>query len=138
MGAPLQARRVRERLRAGGAVERDELIELGVRHRDGRDHLGVELDRLRLQDRQNDVFDAGKKFGKRVARGRGIEQQLRIDDVLVAIGIKREHAHAAAEFEVDDVDDVADANDEVGSAEGAGDGRETRRAVRGNTRRRAY
>ena len=94
MGAPLQARRGRERFRAGRAIDRDELVELGVRHRDGRDHLGVELDRLRLQDRQNDVVDAGKEFGKRVARGRGIEQQLRVDDVLVAVGIKREDAHA--------------------------------------------
>ena len=94
MGAPLQARRARERLRAGRAVERDKLIELGGRHCDGRDHLGVELDRHRLQDGQNDVFDAGKEFRKRVAGGRGIEQQLRVDDVLVAIGIKRENAHA--------------------------------------------
>ena len=49
---------------------------------------------MRLQDCQNDVFDAGKKFRKRVARGRGIEQKLRVDDVLVAIGIERENAHA--------------------------------------------
>ena len=122
MGAPLQARRARERLRAGRAVERDKRIELGGRHRDGRDHLGVQLDRHRLQDCQNDVFDAGKEFRKRVAGGRGIEQQLRVDDVLVAIGIKRENAHAAAEFEIDNVDDVADANDEIGGTEGAGDG----------------
>ena len=59
-----------------------------------RDHLGVELDRHRLQDGQNDVFDAGKEFRKRVAGGRGVEQQLRVDDVLVAVGIKRENAHA--------------------------------------------
>ena len=57
-----------------------------------------------------------------MAGGRGIEQQLRVDDVLVAIGIKRENAHAAAEFEIDNVDDVADANDEIGGTEGAGDG----------------
>ena len=124
MGAPLQARRVRERLRAGRAVERDKCIEFGVRHRDGRDHLGVQLDRHRLQDCQDDVFDTGKKFRKRVAGGRGVEQQLRVDDVLVAIGIKRENAHAAAEFEINDVDRVADADDEIGSAEGVGDGGE--------------
>ncbi len=79
---------------------------------------------MRLQDRQNDVVDTGKKFGKRVARGRGVEQKLRVDDVLVAVGIKREDAHAGAEFEIDDVDRVADADDQVGGAEGAGDGRE--------------
>ena len=122
-GAPLQARRRRERLLAGGAIDRDELIELGVRDRDGRHHLGVGLDRLRLQDRQDDVLDAGEKFGKRVARGRGVEQELRVDDVLVAVRIKREDAHAGAEFEIDDVDGAADADDQVGSAEGAGDGR---------------
>ena len=79
---------------------------------------------MRLQDRQDDVFDAGEELRKRVARGRGVEQKLRVDDVLVAVGIKREDAHAAAEFEVDDVDGVADADDQIGSAEGAGDGRE--------------
>ena len=124
MVAPLQARRGRERFRAGRAVERDKCVELGVRHRDGRDHLGIQLDRLRLQDCQNDVLDAGEKFWKRVARGRGVEQKLRVDDVLVAIGIKRENAHAAAKFEIDHVDGVADANDQVGSTEGAGDGGE--------------
>ena len=77
---------------------------------------------MRLQDCQNDVVDAGEEFRKRVARGRGVEQKLRVDDVLVAIGIKRENAHAAAEFEIDHVDGVADANDQVGSTEGAGDG----------------
>ena len=85
----------------------------------------------RLQDGQDDVVDAGKEFGKRVARGRGVEQQLRVDDVLVAVGIKREDAHAGAELEIDDVDRAADADDQVGRAEGAGDGRERRRAVRG-------
>ena len=44
-------------------IDRDELIELGVRHRDGRHHLGVGLDRLRLQDGQDDVLDAGKESG---------------------------------------------------------------------------
>ena len=89
---------------AGGAVDRDELVELGVRDRDRRHHLGVGFDRHRLQDGQHDVVDAGKKFRKRVARGRGVEQQLRVDDVLVAFGIEREDAHAGAEFEIDDVD----------------------------------
>ena len=67
--------------------------------------------------------DAGKKFGKRVARGRGVEQQLRVDDVLVAVRIKRENAHAGAEFEIDHVNGGADADEQIGSAEGAGDGR---------------
>ena len=49
---------------------------------------------MRLQDGQNDVVDAGEEFGKRVARGRGVEQQLRVDDVLVAVGIEREDPHA--------------------------------------------
>ena len=64
-----------------------------------------------------------KNFGQRVARGRGVEQELRVDDVLVAVRIEREHAHAGAELEIDDVDSVADADEQVGSAEGAGDGR---------------
>ena len=124
MVAPLQARRARERFRAGRAVARDKRIELGVRHRDGRDHLGIQLDRHRLQDCQDDVLDPGEKFRKRVASGRGVEQKLRVDDVLVAIGIKRENAHAAAKFEINHVDDVADASDQIGSTEGAGDGGE--------------
>ena len=52
----------RERFLAGRAEERDKFVEFGVRHRDGRDHLGVRLDRLRLQDRQDDVVDAGEKL----------------------------------------------------------------------------
>ena len=75
-------------------IERDKLVEFGVRHLDGRHHLGVQLDRLRLQDCQDDVLDAGEEFRERVARSRGVEQKLRVDDVLVAVGIKRENAHA--------------------------------------------
>ena len=78
---------------------------------DRRHHLGVGFDRLRLQDGQNDVVDAGKKFGERVARGRGVEQELRVDDVLVAVGVEREDAHAGAKFEIDHVDRAADADD---------------------------
>ena len=92
--APLQARRCRERFFAGVAIDRDKGIELGVRDRDRRHHLGVRFDRHRLQDRQHDLVDAGKKFRKRVARAGGVEQQLRVDDVLVAVGIEREDAHA--------------------------------------------
>src|SRR5262249_32054567 len=51
-----------------------------------------------------------------------IEQRLRVDDILVAVRIKREDAHAAAKFEIDDINCVADANDEVGGTKGAGDG----------------
>lgn len=58
-----------------------------------------------------------------MARSRGIEQKLSIDDVFVAIGIEREHAHTNAELEVDDIQDGANANDEVDRAKGAGDGR---------------
>ena len=95
-----------------------------MRHRDGRDQLGIQLDRRWLQDRQDDVVDAGEECGKRVARRRGIEQELPVDDVLVAVTVKRQDPHAAAELEIDHVDGAADADNQVARTEGAGDGRE--------------
>ena len=62
-----------------------------------------------------------KNFGKRVARARGVEKQLRVDDVLVAVGIERQDPHAVAELEVDHMDRAADAHDQVGGAERVGD-----------------
>ena len=78
-----------------------------------------------------------KNSRKRVARGRGVEQELRVDDVLVAIRVKRENAHAGAEFEIDNVDSVADAHDQVGTCRRRRRWWESRRAARDNIRRRA-
>jgi hypothetical protein len=75
-----------------------------------------------LQDGQNDIVDAGEKLGHRVARGRAVEHELCVDDVLGADGIERENAHAGAKFEVDYVDGAADADDQVARPKGAGDG----------------
>src|SRR5262249_53607732 len=57
-----------------------------------------------------------------MARGRGVEHELRVDDVLVTVGVEREHTHAGAELEVDYVDGAADADNEVNRTESAGDG----------------
>ena len=57
-----------------------------------------------------------------MARGRAVEHELCVDDVLVADGIERENAHAGAKFEVDYVDGAADADDQVARPKGAGDG----------------
>jgi hypothetical protein len=88
----------------------------------GRDHLGVWFDRLRLQDRQDDMLDAGKKSRERMPRGCRVEGQLRVQDVLVAIRIEREDAHAGAEFVVDNLDCAANADEQIERAEGTGDG----------------
>ena len=57
-----------------------------------------------------------------MASGGGVEQELRVDDVLVAIGIEREDAHAGAKFEIDYVNGAADANNQVAGTERVGDG----------------
>jgi hypothetical protein len=92
-----------------------------VRYRDRRHHLGIRLDRHWLHDCQNDGLDTGKKFSERVASSCGIEHELRVEDILVAVGIKRDDAHAGAELEVEHVDCAADADQQIDSAESAGD-----------------
>src|SRR5262249_9457389 len=72
------------------------------------------------------IFGAGKEFAQRVARSGGVEQQLAVDDVYGGViigGAEREHAHTGAELEVDHVRRAADADNQIGGAEGAGDGR---------------
>ena len=54
-----------------------------------------------------------------MARSDGVEQQLRVDDVDIAVRIKRANAHAGAEFIVDHVDRVANAHEQIDSTEGA-------------------
>src|SRR5262249_50883099 len=123
MTAAFQAWRGQKSFFAGGAIGRGEFIELGMPHHDGRDGLGAGLDRLRLQDCENDGLDAEEEFGERMASRRGVKRELSVDDVLVIIRVKRENANTNAELKVDDMDDVADADDQISRAEGAGDGR---------------
>src|SRR5262249_48878743 len=59
---------------------------------------------------------------KRVARSCGVEHGLRIDHILIAIRVKCEDAHAGTKFKINHVNGGADADDEVGSTKGAGDG----------------
>src|SRR5262249_33627355 len=120
--ASFQTRAVRKRLCASVTVDCNKLIELSVCNFDRRHHFGVQLDRLRLHDCQYDVLDADKKFRERVARARGIKQELLVNDVLVAVRVQREDAHAGTELKISHMDRVADANDEVGGTKGAGDG----------------
>src|SRR5262249_30207545 len=67
--------------------------------------------------------DGGEEFRQRVPRGGGVKQQLCVDDVLVAVGIKREDAHTGAELEVDYMDRPADTHEQISSAEGVRNGR---------------
>ena len=95
-----------------------------MRDRDRGHHLGIWFDRYRLQDGQNDVFDAGKKFGVRVTRSCGVKHKLGVKHVLVAIRAKREDAHAGTKLEVNYVHGRAtDADDKVAGAKRVGDGR---------------
>src|SRR5262249_49967250 len=90
---------------------------------DRRDHLGVKLDRHRLQDCQRDLVDAGEKFRQRMAGGRGVKHKLRIENVLVAVRIERENAHAGAKFEVDQANLAANADEQIDRAPGVRNGR---------------
>src|SRR5262249_36841046 len=49
-------------------------------------------------------------------------EQLRVEDVLVAVRVEHEDAHAGAKLQIDHVNRVADTDDEVDGAEDAGDG----------------
>ena len=134
-GAPLAMRRRSERVGAGGAVAHDEVVEFGLGRLGGRRQLGVLLDRLRLQNREDDALDAGEEPRQRVARGGGVEGELGVDDVLVAVA--RDDAHAGAELVVDDMGDAADSDDQVARCRRRSRSSERRRAARGNIQRRA-
>ena len=99
-GAPLAMRRRPERVRAGRAVAHDEVVEFGRGRLGGRRQLGVLLDRLRLQNREDDALDAGEELRQRVARGGGVEGELGVDGAVV---VARDDAHAGAELVVDDM-----------------------------------
>src|SRR5262249_5326643 len=57
-----------------------------------------------------------------MARRRGVKQKLRVNNVLFAVRGEREDAHAAAELEIERVDRAADADEQIGGAEGPWDG----------------
>jgi len=58
-----------------------------------------------------------------VARSGSVEHELRIKDILVAVGVERAHAHAATELSVNHVDGAADADEQVAGTESVEDGR---------------
>ena len=57
-----------------------------------------------------------------MARGGGVEQQLRVDDILVAVGIQRANRNTTAKLEVDDMHGGANADEQVTSTKRVGDG----------------
>ena len=119
--AARQAWRWRQRFCAGVFVDRDEFIKLAVRHRNGQIHLASGSIDIGCRIVSSICSTPAKNSGNECRRSRRIEHKLRVQDINLALEIKRENAHAAAELEIDDVNSAADPNEQIAGPKGAAD-----------------